>query len=55
MQAIVVEILITFILVFVVMVVATDGRTPSVIAPIAVGVALAVGGLHRRACDRGVG
>jgi glycerol uptake facilitator-like aquaporin len=38
-----VEILITFILVFVVMAVATDQRAPAAIAPIAVGFALAVG------------
>ncbi len=38
-----VEILITFILVFVVMAVATDDRAPAAIAPIAVGFALAVG------------
>jgi MIP family channel proteins len=43
LQAFVVEILITFILVFVVMAVATDDRTPAAIAPIAVGFALAVG------------
>jgi MIP family channel proteins len=43
LQAFVVEILITFILVFVVMAVATDERAPAVIAPIAVGFALAVG------------
>ena len=43
LQAFVVEILITFILVFVVMAVATDGRAPAAIAPIAVGFALAVG------------
>jgi MIP family channel proteins len=43
LQAFVVEILITFVLVFVVMAVATDGRAPAAIAPIAVGFALAVG------------
>jgi MIP family channel proteins len=43
LQALVVEILITFILVFVVMAVATDDRVPAAIAPIAVGFALAVG------------
>jgi MIP family channel proteins len=43
LQAFLVEILITFILVFVVMAVATDGRAPAAIAPIAVGFALAVG------------
>jgi len=43
LQAFVVEILITFILVFVVMAVATDQRAPAAIAPIAVGFALAVG------------
>ncbi|MDQ3864248.1 MAG: aquaporin, partial [Actinomycetota bacterium] len=43
LQAFVVEILITFILVFVVMSVATDERAPAAIAPIAVGFALAVG------------
>jgi MIP family channel proteins len=43
LQAFVVEVLITFILVFVVMAVATDGRAPAAIAPIAVGFALAVG------------
>jgi glycerol uptake facilitator-like aquaporin len=43
LQAFVVEILITFVLVFVVMVVATDERAPAAIAPIAVGFALAVG------------
>jgi MIP family channel proteins len=42
-QALIVEILITFILVFVVMAVATDERAPAAIAPIAVGFALAVG------------
>src|ERR671913_2033598 len=43
LQAFIVEILITFILVFVVMAVATDQRAPAAIAPIAVGFALAVG------------
>ena len=43
LQAFIVEILITFILVFVVMAVATDNRAPAAIAPIAVGFALAVG------------
>ena len=43
LQAFVVEALITFILVFVVMAVATDDRAPAAIAPIAVGFALAVG------------
>lgn len=43
LQAFFLEILITFILVFVVMSVATDGRAPAAIAPIAVGFALAVG------------
>jgi MIP family channel proteins len=43
LQAFVVEVLITFILVFVVMAVATDRRAPAAIAPIAVGFALAVG------------
>lgn len=43
LQAFVLEILITFILVFVVMSVATDDRAPAPIAPIAVGFALAVG------------
>jgi MIP family channel proteins len=43
LQAFMVEVLITFILVFVVMAVATDGRAPAAIAPIAVGFALAVG------------
>jgi MIP family channel proteins len=43
LQALVVEIFITFILVFVVMAVATDQRAPAAIAPIAVGFALAVG------------
>lgn len=42
-QALLVEILITFILVFVVMSVATDSRAPASVAPIAVGFALAVG------------
>jgi MIP family channel proteins len=43
LQALVVEVLITFILVFVVMAVATDERAPAAIAPLAVGFALAVG------------
>jgi MIP family channel proteins len=43
LQAFVLEILITFILVFVVVAVATDSRAPAAIAPIAVGFALAVG------------
>jgi MIP family channel proteins len=43
LQAFIVEILITFFLVFVVMAVATDERAPAAIAPIAVGFALAVG------------
>jgi MIP family channel proteins len=43
LQAFVVEILITFILVFVVIAVATDDRAPAAIATIAVGFALAVG------------
>lgn len=43
LQAFLLEILITFILVFVVVSVATDGRAPAAIAPIAVGFALAVG------------
>ena len=43
MQAFVFEVFITFILVFVVMAVATDARAPAAIAPIAVGFALAVG------------
>jgi MIP family channel proteins len=43
LQAFIVEILITFILVFVVISVATDERAPAAIAPIAVGLALAVG------------
>ncbi|QIN84982.1 MIP family channel protein [Rubrobacter tropicus] len=43
LQAFLLEILITFILVFVVMAVATDDRAPAPIAPIAVGFALAVG------------
>jgi MIP family channel proteins len=43
LQAFLVEVLITFILVFVVMAVATDERAPTAIAPIAVGFALAVG------------
>src|SRR5829696_6207766 len=43
LQAFLVEVLITFILVFVVIAVATDDRAPAAIAPIAVGFALAVG------------
>ena len=43
LQAFVVEVFITFILVFVVMAVATDDRAPAAIAPVAVGFALAVG------------
>ena len=43
LQAFLLEILITFILVFVVVAVATDARAPAAIAPIAVGFALAVG------------
>jgi MIP family channel proteins len=43
LQAFLVEVLITFILVFVVMAVATDERAPAAIAPIAVGFALAIG------------
>ena len=43
LQAFLLEILITFILVFVVVSVATDSRAPAAIAPIAVGFALAVG------------
>ena len=43
LQAFVLEILITFVLVFVVVSVATDSRAPAAIAPIAVGFALAVG------------
>jgi MIP family channel proteins len=43
LQAFLLEVLITFILVFVVVAVATDGRAPTAIAPIAVGFALAVG------------
>jgi MIP family channel proteins len=43
LQAFLVEVLITFILVFVVMAVATDQRAPAAIAPVAVGFALAVG------------
>jgi len=43
LQAFIVEIFVTFILVFVVMAVATDQRAPAAIAPIAVGFALAVG------------
>lgn len=43
LQAFLLEILITFVLVFVVISVATDDRAPAPIAPIAVGFALAVG------------
>jgi MIP family channel proteins len=43
LQAFVVEVFITFILVFVVMAVATDDRAPAAIAPVVVGFALAVG------------
>jgi aquaporin Z/aquaporin NIP len=43
LQAFVLEILVTFVLVFVVVSVATDSRAPAAIAPIAVGFALAVG------------
>jgi MIP family channel proteins len=43
LQAVLLEILITFILVFVVISVATDDRAPAPIAPIAVGFALAIG------------
>lgn len=43
LQAFFVEVLITFVLVFVVMAVATDSRAPAAIAPVAVGFALAVG------------
>src|SRR5829696_8204214 len=43
LQAFLLEILITFILVFVVVSVATDSRAPAAIAPIAVGFGLAVG------------
>ncbi len=43
LQAFLAEVLITFILVFVVMAVATDDRAPAPAAPIAVGFALAVG------------
>lgn len=43
LQAFLLEVLITFILVFVVVSVATDDRAPAPIAPIAVGFALAVG------------
>ena len=43
LQAFAVEVLITFVLVFVVMAVATDERAPAAIAPVAVGFALAVG------------
>src|SRR3712207_5678540 len=54
LQAFLVEILITFILVFVVMAVATDQRAPAAIAPIAVGFALAVG-VFIRSEERRVG
>jgi glycerol uptake facilitator-like aquaporin len=43
LQALIVEMLVTFILVFVVISVATDERAPAAIAAIAVGFALAVG------------
>lgn len=43
LQAFLLEILVTFILVFVVVSVASDPRAPAAIAPIAVGFALAVG------------
>jgi MIP family channel proteins len=43
LQAFLLEILVTFVLVFVVVSVATDSRAPAAIAPIAVGFALAVG------------
>ena len=43
LQAFAVEILVTFILVFAVMAVATDERAPAAVAPVAVGFALAVG------------
>src|SRR5215207_2204060 len=43
LQAFLIEILITFILMFVVISVATDERAPAAIAPLAVGFALAVG------------
>ena len=43
LQAFLLEALVTFILVFVVMAVATDQRAPAAIAPVAVGFALAVG------------
>ncbi|MDP8953287.1 MAG: aquaporin, partial [Actinomycetota bacterium] len=43
LRAFLIEVLIGFILVFVVMAVATDNRAPAAIAPIAVGFALAVG------------
>jgi MIP family channel proteins len=43
LQAFLLEILITFVLVFVVVAVATDSRAPAAIAPIAVGFALVVG------------
>ncbi len=41
LQALLVELLITFILVFVVISVATDDRVPGAVAPVAVGLALA--------------
>jgi len=43
LQALLVELLITFILVFVVISVATDDRVPGAVAPVAVGLALAAG------------
>ena len=43
LQALVLEAIVTFILVFVVISVATDDRVPGAVAPIAVGAALAVG------------
>ncbi|MGB3634553.1 MAG: MIP/aquaporin family protein [Rubrobacteraceae bacterium] len=43
LQAFLIEILVTFILVFVVVSVASDGRAPAIIAPLVVGLALAVG------------
>lgn len=42
-QAVLVEALVTFVLVFVVVSVATDDRVPTALAPVAVGAALAVG------------
>jgi aquaporin Z/aquaporin NIP len=42
-QAVLVEALVTFVLVFVVVSVATDDRVPAALAPVAVGAALAVG------------